>query len=165
MCLCRGDHDDRTPTSVSASMTTAGGASTTNSRDAFTATEINLATLPAARMVFGVNIWLPPDFGNRCGGRRRRPDRPGRRSGKPWRGRGLLDAVGGDHGRPCIQLVVGRGFTPRQDRGDTRIGAGENLCPLVPGSAGEPLREDVVHPRVRTDVELAGHVVGCQIQT
>src|ERR1700756_4605505 len=42
MCLCSGDHDERTPTSVSASMTTCGGASMTNSRDAFTATENNL---------------------------------------------------------------------------------------------------------------------------
>src|SRR6516165_7610614 len=59
MCLWSGDHDDRTPTSDSAPMTTSGGASTTNSRDAFTATENNLTPAPLARMVFAVLNYQP----------------------------------------------------------------------------------------------------------
>src|SRR5271155_1752983 len=57
--LCTGDHDDKAPTSASASRITAGGASMTISRDARTATKdqaIN-AVLPAKRL-----CWQMPDY-------------------------------------------------------------------------------------------------------
>src|SRR6516225_11279008 len=141
ICLCIGDHDDSRPTSVSASMTTSGGASTTNSRDAFTATENNLATARGPRTLFTEIQKLPADFAEGRSCRRRRFDRPGRRAGETRCGRRLLDAVGGDHRRARLQMVAHGGFPPGQYRGDTRIGAGENLRPLVAGSAGEPFGE------------------------
>src|SRR5215471_30118 len=164
MCLCSGDHDDSTPTSASASMTTSGGASTTNSRDAFTATKNKLT--PAATRVrcFAVNLYLPADFVKRCGCRGGPPDRAGRSSGKARRGSGLLDAMGGDHRRSGVQMFVYGRLTPGQHRGDARIGARENFRPFVAGPAGEAFREDVVHLLVRTDVELAGHLVGRQTE-
>ena len=59
-------------------------------------------------------------------------------------------------------MRIGRGFAPGQHRRDAGVGAGEDLCPLVAGLAGESLGEDLEHLGIRTDVELAGHLVGGQ---
>lgn len=136
----------------------------TNSRDAFTATDVHASN--AAPLVGGVRQppWLPVDFVDRCGCGRRRPDRPGRCPGKSGSGRGLLDTMGGDHRRSCLQMIVVGGFAPRQHRRNTCVSAGENPRPLVAGSAGKSLGEDVIHLRVAGHIELSRHVSGRQAE-
>jgi len=42
-------------------------------------------------------------------------------------------------------MLIGSGFGPRQNRCDTRIGAGEHRGPLVARLGGEPVGEDFPH--------------------
>ncbi|CKV49682.1 Uncharacterised protein [Mycobacterium tuberculosis] len=60
-------------------------------------------------------------------------------------------------------IVVG-GFAPRQHRRNTCVSAGENPRPLVAGSAGKSLGEDVIHLRVAGHIELSRHVSGRQAE-
>src|ERR1700744_6209276 len=143
-------------------MITSGGASTTISRVACTATTATLATPVRFLTTFVANTRLLPDFVERRGGGRRGPDRWSRCSREAWGGRGLFDTVGGDHRRARGQVIADRGFGPGEHWSDACVGAGEHLRPLVTGSSGEPFGEQFVHLRIGGDDELVRHLGGAQ---
>src|SRR5262245_28768679 len=114
--------------SASTSRIASGEASTTISRDARTATLANLILGPQPRWL---THGLPADVVQGGGGLRRCADRSRRRTREPRRRRHLLDAVVVDHGGTRPEMLVYRRLGPRQHRRRTRIGAREDLGPLV----------------------------------